>query len=109
MTSASFPLCHTRRDVRPHRERPQERFLVSPDLSEEWLAEALARMGGRVGITPYSADEGPDIVASLATLAAPLLILEECERYGPTGPVGGKPITRLWTRLFDEKGASPSL
>lgn len=84
-------------------ERPQDRFLVSPRLFEETVAEVLVRMGYRVEITPYSGDKGRDIIANIATPAAPLLMLVECKRYGPNRPVGVEPITRLWTRLFDDK------
>jgi hypothetical protein len=84
-------------------EQPQDRFLVSPRLFEEAVAEILARMGYRVEVTPYSGDKGRDIIANLATPAAPLLMLVECKRYAPNRPVGVEPVTRLWTRLFDDK------
>jgi hypothetical protein len=84
-------------------ERPQERFLVSPRVFEEAVAEILSRMGYDVQITPYSGDEGRDIIANIDTPAAPLLMLVECKRYAANRPVGIEPITRLWSRLFDDK------
>ena len=84
-------------------EQPQERFLVSPRLFEEAVAEILSRMGYDVQLTPASRDQGRDIIANLATPTSPLLMLVECKRYAPNRPVGVEPIARLWSRLFDDK------
>ena len=64
-------------------ERPSDRFLVAPRLFEEAVAETLSRMGYNV--------------------VGPILTLVECKRYAPNRPVSVEPITRLWSRLFDDK------
>jgi hypothetical protein len=84
-------------------KHPKERFSVSPRVFEETVAEILNRMGYSVQLTPQSGDKGRDIIANLSTPTAPILMLVECKRYAPDRLVGVEPITRLWSRLFDDK------
>lgn len=81
---------------------PEERFRINPRLFEETVAELLARMGYSVRLTPRSGDKGRDVIASLDTPAAPILMLVECKRYSANRLVGPEPITRLWYRMFDD-------
>lgn len=54
---------------------PQERFRLDPRLFEETVAELLRRMGYEAILTPRSGDHGRDVIASLKTPAAPILML----------------------------------
>jgi restriction endonuclease Mrr len=83
-------------------EHPNERFRMHHRLFEETVAELLSRMGYSVRLTPSTRDNGRDILASISTPAATLLMLVECKRYAMNRPVGIEPITRLWYRLFDD-------
>jgi hypothetical protein len=82
---------------------PNDRFQIKPRLFEETVAELLERMGYRVHLTPWSGDKGRDIIAAIDTPTAPVLMLVQCKRYAANRRVGPEPITRLWTRLFDDK------
>jgi HJR/Mrr/RecB family endonuclease len=81
---------------------PQDRFRLNPRVFEETVAELLDKMGYQVCLTPRSRDKGRDVIASIDTPAAPVLMLVECKRYSETRLVGPEPITRLWFRLFDD-------
>ena len=82
--------------------QPQDRFNMDPRLFEETVAELLFRMGYEVQLTPRSGDKGRDIIANIATPAAPILMLVECKRYAPHRLIGPEPITRLWFQMFDD-------
>lgn len=85
-------------------EYPDQRFLLRPRLFEQTVAELLRRMGHEVTLTPYSGDQGRDVIALIKIPAvAPLLLLVECKRYAPHRLVGPEPIARLWCRLFEDK------
>lgn len=81
---------------------PEERFSLDPRVFEETVAELLARMGYDVKLTPRSGDKGRDVIAAYQTPAAPILMLVECKRYARHRPVGVEPVTRVWSRLFDD-------
>lgn len=81
---------------------PEDRFLIDPRVFEETVAELLARMGYSVRLTPRSGDKGRDVIASIGTPAAPVLMLVECKRYAEHRLVGPEPVTRLWFRMFDD-------
>jgi len=83
-------------------EYPEDRFRLHPRLFEEVVAELLSRMGYSVRLTPYVADHGCDILASIGTPAAPILMLVECKRYAAHRPVGVEAVTRVWFRLYDD-------
>ncbi|MFW5500934.1 MULTISPECIES: restriction endonuclease [unclassified Maridesulfovibrio] len=83
-------------------EYPEERFRLNPRVFEEAVAEILIKMGYDIQLTPQSGDNGVDIIANLATPAAPILMLVECKRYAPHRLVGPEPITRLWFRMFND-------
>jgi hypothetical protein len=78
---------------------PEQRFQIDPRMFEETVAELLNRMGYQVILTPRSGDHGRDVIASIGTNVAPLLILVECKRYSPALFVGPEPIARLWLRM----------
>jgi restriction system protein len=82
---------------------PQDRFKLNPRLFEETISEILRRMGYETILTPRSGDKGRDVIASIITPAAPVLMLVECKRYAPHRLVGPEPIARIWTRLFEDK------
>ncbi len=67
------------------------------------VAELLNRMGWEVRLTPYSGDDGRDIIAVSNLEPVPLLMLVECKCYAEHRPVSPDPITRLWYRLNVEK------
>jgi HJR/Mrr/RecB family endonuclease len=84
-------------------EYPEDRFSINPRIFEETVAELLSRMGYDVVLTPRSGDKGRDVIAALATPTAPVLMLVECKRYARDRKVGPEPISRVWSRLFDDK------
>jgi len=81
---------------------PEDRFYLNPQVFEETVAELLSRMGYDVKLTPRTGDEGRDVIAAIGTPAAKLLLLVECKKYAPHRKVGIEPVTRLWSRLFDD-------
>jgi len=81
---------------------PEERFRLDPRVFEETVAELLNRMGYSVRLTPRTGDHGRDVIAAYQTPAARILMLVECKRYAAHRPVGVEPISRLWSRLFDD-------
>lgn len=81
---------------------PEERFRLNPRVFEETVAELLDKMGYDVRLTPRTGDKGRDVIASIKTPTAPILMLVECKRYAPNRLVGPEPITRLWYRMFDD-------
>lgn len=82
---------------------PQERFRLNPRVFEETVAELLRRMGYETILTPRSGDHGRDVIASLKTPTAQMLMLVECKRFAANRLVGPEPIARIWIRLFDDK------
>lgn len=84
-------------------EYPDDRFSIDPRIFEETVAELLSRMGYDVVLTPRSGDKGRDVIAALATPTAPVLMLVECKRYARDRKVGPEPISRVWSRIFDDK------
>lgn len=81
---------------------PEERFKLNPRLFEETVAELLSKMGYEIQLTPHSGDKGRDIIAYYNTPIASMLMLVECKRYAAHRLVGPEPITRLWSRMFDD-------
>jgi HJR/Mrr/RecB family endonuclease len=83
-------------------ESPEDRFRLDPYVFEEVVAELLSRMGYEIRLTPRSGDAGRDVIAAIGTPAARLLMLVECKKYAAHRRVGIEPVTRFWSRLFDD-------
>lgn len=81
---------------------PEERFRLDPWVFEETVAELLGKMGYEVRLTPRSGDKGRDVLAVYKTATTPILMLVECKRYAAHRLVGPEPVTRVWSRLFDD-------
>jgi restriction endonuclease Mrr len=91
------------------KREPRDVFKLSSRQYEEMIAELLDDMGYQVELTPATRDGGKDILASIKTPAADLLLLVEAKRYREDRKVGVELVRTLYGTLHDYQASSAML